>query len=47
MVNILRIIKDGKVIDESDNLHYIYERLIIYDKKVKEVVIRVLKYKYE
>tara|TARA_R110002073_G_scaffold321736_1_gene497981 strand:- start:207 stop:344 length:138 start_codon:yes stop_codon:yes gene_type:complete len=45
MVNILRIIKDGKVIDESDNLHYIYERLIIYDKKVKDLEIRVAKYK--
>ena len=45
MVSIIRIIKDGEVIDESDNLHYIYERLIIYDKKVKDLEIRVAKYK--
>ena len=45
MVGIIRIIKDGEVIDESDNLHYIYERLIIYDKKVKDLEIRVAKYK--
>ena len=43
----IRIIKDGEVLDESDNLHFIYERLIIHDKKVKEVEIRVAKYKYE
>ena len=45
MVGIIRIIKDGEVIDESDNLHYIYERLIIYDKKVKDLEIRVAKHK--
>tara|TARA_R110002020_G_scaffold42665_1_gene124689 strand:- start:941 stop:1078 length:138 start_codon:yes stop_codon:yes gene_type:complete len=45
MVSIIRIIKDGEVIDESDNLHYIYERLIIYDKKVKDLEIRVAKHK--
>jgi len=43
----IRIIKDGEVLDESDNLHEIYEKLIIYDKKVKELDIRVAKYKYD
>ena len=46
MVIIIRIIRDGEVLEESDNLHFIYERLIVYDKEVKEVEIRVLKYKH-
>tara|TARA_A100001515_G_C4449163_1_gene169649 strand:+ start:274 stop:417 length:144 start_codon:yes stop_codon:yes gene_type:complete len=47
LVVIIRIIKDGKVIEESDNLQHIYEKLIIYDKKVKEVEITVAKHKYD
>jgi len=45
LVSILRIIRDGEVLDESDNLHEIYEKLIIYDKKVKELDIRVAHHK--
>jgi|TARA_R110002073_G_scaffold223687_1_gene383895 hypothetical protein len=41
----LRIIKDGEVLEESDNLHVIYERLLWYDRKVKDIEIRVAKYK--
>ena len=47
MVDIIRIIKGDEVVEETENLQYIHEKLIIYDKKVKEVVIRVAKYKYE
>jgi len=47
LVTIIRIIKDGEVIDESENLHEIYERLVWHDRKVKELVIRIAKYKYE
>jgi hypothetical protein len=47
MVSIIRIIKDGEVIEESDNIHVIGEKLIIHDKAVKEIVISISKYKYE
>tara|TARA_R110000824_G_scaffold133552_1_gene296327 strand:- start:1003 stop:1146 length:144 start_codon:yes stop_codon:yes gene_type:complete len=47
LVIIIRIIKDGEVLEETENLQYIHEKLHLYDKKVKEVVISVLKYKYE
>ena len=41
MVGIIRIIRDGKVLEETENLQEIYEKLIIYDRKVKEIEIRV------
>ena len=44
---IIRIIKDGKVIDESDNLQHIYEKLIILDKETKYIQITVAKHKYD
>ena len=47
MVDIIRIIKDDEVLDETENLQSIYEKLIIYDRKVKEIEIRVAKHKYE
>ena len=47
MVDIIRIIRAGEVLDETENLQEIYEKLIIYDKKVKEVLVRVAKHKYE
>ena len=47
MVSIIRIIKDGKVIEESENVQKIGEKLIIHDKAVKEIVISILKYKHE
>jgi len=47
VVDIIRIIEAGKVLDETENLQEIYEKLIIYDKKVKEVLVRVAKHKYE
>jgi hypothetical protein len=40
-----RIIRDGEVLEESANLHEIHERLVWYDRKVKELVIRVAEYK--
>ncbi len=45
MVIIIRIIKDGEVVEESESLHYIYEKLVWYDKKVKEVDITIGRYK--
>tara|TARA_R100000808_G_C2134441_1_gene142979 strand:- start:944 stop:1087 length:144 start_codon:yes stop_codon:yes gene_type:complete len=47
LVGIIRIIKDGEVLEESENLQYIHEKLLWYDKNVKELEITVLKYKYE
>jgi len=47
LVIIIRIIKDGEVVEESESLQYIHEKLILHDKKVKEVEIRIAKYKYE
>ena len=35
------------MLEETENLQSIYEKLIIHDKEVKEVVISVAKYKYE
>ena len=45
MVTIIRLIKDGKVIEETEDLHKMHEQLIIHDKDVKEIVITIRKYK--
>ena len=45
MVTIIRLIKDGKVIEETEDLHKMHEQLIINDKDVKEIVITVRKHK--
>jgi len=45
VVAIIRLIKDGRVLEESDNLHHIHELLIVHDKDVKDVVITVAKHK--
>ena len=45
MVTIIRLIKDGKVIEETDDLHKMHEQLIIHDKDVKEIVVTVRKHK--
>ena len=47
MVVIIRIIKDEEVLEETDSLQEIHEKLIIYDKEVKNIVITIAKYKYE
>ena len=47
MVDIIRIIRAGEVLEETEDLQYIHEKLIIYDKEVKEVLVSVAKYKYE
>jgi len=47
VVDIIRIIRGGEVLDETEDLQYIHEKLIIYDKEVKEVLVSVAKYKYE
>ena len=45
MVIIIRLIKDGKVLEETRDLHYIHEQLVIHDKDVKEIVVTVRKRK--
>ena len=45
MVTIIRLIKDGKVVLETEDLHYLHEELIIRDKDVKEIVVTVHKHK--
>ena len=45
MVTIIRLIKDGKVIEETRDLHYIHEQLVIHDKDVKDIVITIAKHK--
>ena len=45
MVTIIRLIKDGKVIEETDDLHKMHELLIINDKDVKEIVVTIRKYR--
>ncbi len=45
MVSIIRLIKDGKVVLETEDLHYMHELLVINDKDVKEIVVTVAKHK--
>ena len=45
MVTIIRLIKDGRTVLETDDLHHIHEKLIIRDKEVKEIVVTVRKHK--
>jgi len=45
VVTIIRLIKDGKVIEETEDLHKMHELLIINDKDVKEIVVTVHKHK--
>ena len=45
MVTIIRLIKDGRTVLETDELHHIHEQLIIRDKEVKEIVVTVRKHK--
>jgi hypothetical protein len=47
VVDIIRIIKDGEVLDETEDLQEIHEKLHLYDKYIKEVLVRVAKHKYE
>ena len=47
MVDIIRIIRGGEVLEETEDLQEIYEKLVWYDKEVKEVLVQVAKYKYE
>ena len=45
MVTIIRIIKDGKVLEESDSLQEVHEKLIILDAETKYIEIAVAKHK--
>ena len=45
MVTIIRLIKDGKVVLETEDLHYLHEELIINDRDVKEIVVTIHKHR--
>ena len=39
------MIKDGRVLFETEDLHYVHEELIIRDRDVKEIVVTVAKHR--
>lgn len=45
MVAIIRLIKDGHVLEVTEDLHFIHELLVIHDKDVKEIVVTVAKHR--
>jgi hypothetical protein len=45
LVVIIRIIRDGNVIEESENLQEVHEKLIILDAETKYIQITVAKHK--
>ena len=45
MVTIIRLIKNGRTVLETDDLHHVHEQLIIRDREVKEIVVTVRKHK--
>ena len=45
MVTIIRLIKDGRTVLETDDLHHLHEQLIIRDREVKEIVVTIAKHK--
>ena len=45
MVTIIRLIKDGRTVLETDDLHHIHEQLIIRDRDVEKIVVTIAKYK--
>ena len=45
MVTIIRLIKNGRTVLETEDLHHLHEELIIRDKEVKEIVVTVRKHK--
>ena len=45
LVVIIRIIRDGDVVEESESLQHIHEKLIILDEETKYIEITIAKYK--
>ena len=45
MVTINRLIKDGRTVLETEDLHHMHEELIIRDRDVKEIVVTVAKHR--
>ena len=45
MVAIIRLIKNGRTVLETEDLHHLHEQLIIRDREVKEIVVTVRKHK--
>ena len=45
MVTIIRLIKNGRTVLETEDLHHMHEELVIRDRDVKEIVVTVRKRK--
>jgi len=45
VVTIIRLIKDGRTVLETEDLHHMHEELIIRDRDVKEIVVTVAKHR--
>ena len=45
MVAIIRLIKNGRTVLETEDLHHLHEQLIIRDREVKEIVVTIRKHK--
>ncbi len=45
MVAIIRLIKNGRTVLETEDLHHLHEQLIIRDREVKEIVVTIAKHK--
>ena len=45
LVVIIRIIRDGIVVEESDSLQEVHEKLIILDAETKYIEINIAKHK--
>ena len=41
VTSMIRIVKDGKVIFETDQIQHITEELILHDYDVKEIVVNI------
>jgi len=45
VVAIIRLIKNGRTVLETEDLHHLHEQLIIRDREVKEIVVTIAKHK--
>jgi len=45
VVTIIRLIKDGRTVLETEDLHHMHEELVIRDRDVKMIVVTVAKHR--
>ena len=45
MVTIIRLIKDGRTVLETEDLHHMHEELVIRDRDVNMIVVTVAKHR--